>query len=272
MSPQEMLYTEIEGSIRQDGKVSFFIGSTAITFDLSHRHERYYAATQLMNIRYPQGDIDHALFRRFVKEGDQVLDAGANIGVTALELLESGARRIIAAEPIPELFARLASLATDRITAVNLAISHDAAEATMTVSLAHNQGSSLKDEVLALFPYIFGDTHRQISVQTTTIDALRIEHGPCDIWKLDIEGAEVDALVGGVETLRQCPPRTVIAELFGDLRHEFKRRLEATHPYGYRAFLRKSDYELVLTGVDEKPGEMHHHTSPMFVFSRDPVV
>ncbi|WP_419688139.1 MULTISPECIES: FkbM family methyltransferase [Burkholderia] len=271
MSTREMLYTEIEGSIRDSGKVTFEIGAIPITFDLSHRHERYYAASLILDIRYPQGDIDRALFRRFVSAGDQVLDAGANIGVTALELLEVGARRVIAAEPIPELHARLAALATDRIVPVDRAISSDAGHATMTVSLAHNQGSSLKDEVLALFPYIFGDTHRRISVQTTTIDALQREHGAFDIWKLDIEGAEVDALSGGMETLGRCPPRTIIAELFGDLRHEFRNRLSGTHPYGYRAFLRKHDYALEFADVDAEPGETHHHTSPMFVFSREPV-
>ncbi|MGP8474584.1 FkbM family methyltransferase [Burkholderia sp. PR2] len=200
MSTRDTLYTEIEERIRDSGKVTFEIGTIPITFDLSHRHERYYAASLILDIRYPQGDIDRGLFRRFVKAGDQVLDAGANIGVTALELLEAGAHRVISAEPIPEVHARLAGLATDRIVPEDRAISSDAGHATMTVSLAHNQGSSLKDEVLALFPYIFGDTYHRISVRTTTIDALQSEHGAFDIWKLDIEGAEVDALSGGTET------------------------------------------------------------------------
>lgn len=271
MLMREMLYTEIEGSIRESGKVTFEIGSTPITFNLSHRHERYYSASLLLDIQYPQGDIDRALFRRFVKAGDQVLDAGANIGVTALELLEVGARRVIAAEPIPELFARLGSLTTSRVVPVERAISSDMGHAIMTISLAHNQGSSLKDEVLALFPYIFGDTHRKISVQTTTIDALRIEHGAFDVWKLDIEGAEVDALSGGRETLSHYPPRAIIAELYGDLRHDFRARLRETHPYGYRVFLHRLDYELEFANVDAEPDETHHHTSPMFVFSQEPV-
>ncbi|WP_414442470.1 FkbM family methyltransferase [Burkholderia sp. 22PA0106] len=269
MSTQAMLYTEIEGSIRDSGKVGFEIGGIPITFDLANRHERYYAASLLLKIRYPQGDVDRALFQRFVQAGDQVLDAGANIGVTALELLDTGARRVIAAEPIPELFTRLATLPADRVVAVPQAVSSAPGSATMTVSLAHNQGSSLKDEVLALFPYIFGDTHRKIDVPTTTIDALRAEHGAFDIWKLDIEGAEVDALTGAADTLAQCPPRVVIAELYGELRHEFAERLKATHPYGYRAYLRKSDYGLELVDVSVEPGEDHHHTSPMFAFCRD---
>lgn len=272
MSAKEILYSEIEGSIRASGKVTFEIGSIPITFDLSHRHERYYAASLLMDIRYPQGNIDRALFRRFIKAGDQVLDAGANIGVTALELLEAGARRVIAAEPIPELFTRLRDLATNRIVPIDKAISADVGQATMTISQAHNQGSSLKDEVLALFPYIFGDTHRKIVVQTKTIDALRDEHGAFEVWKLDIEGAEVDALSGGIETLRHYPPRIIIAELFGDLRHEFRKRLDETHPYGYRVFLRKLDYGLEFVNVNAEPDETCHHTSPMFVFSNEPVV
>ncbi|WP_236669283.1 hypothetical protein [Burkholderia gladioli] len=93
MPTREMLYTEVEPLIREHGKASFEIGSIPITLELSHRHERYYAASLLLDIRYPQGDVDRALFRHFVKAGDQVLDAGANIGVTALELLEAGAPR-----------------------------------------------------------------------------------------------------------------------------------------------------------------------------------
>ncbi|WP_186035979.1 FkbM family methyltransferase [Burkholderia gladioli] len=272
MPTREMLYTEVESLIREHGKASFEIGSIPITLELSHRHERYYAASLLLDIRYPQGDVDRALFRHFVKAGDQVLDAGANIGVTALELLEAGARRVIAAEPIPELFARLASLPTDRVVPIEQAISAAPGQATMTVSLAHNQGSSLKDEVLALFPSIFGDTHRTLSVATTTIDALRAEHGGFDIWKLDIEGAEVDALADARETLAHRPPRIIIAELYGELRHTFREHLRDTHPHGHRVFLRKSDYQLDFTDVDAEPGESHHHTSPMFVFSQKPIV
>ncbi|MEK6423265.1 MAG: FkbM family methyltransferase [Burkholderia gladioli] len=269
MSTQAMLYTEIESSIRDSGKARFEIGGIPITFDLTNRHERYYAASLLLNIHYPQGDVDRALFQRFVRTGDQVLDAGANIGVTALELLETGARRVIAAEPIPELFARLATLPVNRVAAVPQAVSSTSGTATMTVSLTHNQGSSLKDEVLALFPFIFGETHRRIDVPTTTIDTLRAEHGAFDIWKLDIEGAEVDALIGAADTLAQCPPRVVIAELYGELRHAFAEHLRATHPFGYRAFLRKSDYGLELADINAEPGADHHHTSPMFAFCQE---
>ncbi|WLE62902.1 FkbM family methyltransferase [Burkholderia plantarii] len=270
MSKREILHTEIEANIRDSGKVSFEIGAIPITLDLSHRHERYYAASLLLELRYPQGDVDRALFRRFVQPGDQVLDAGANIGVTALELLETGARRVIAAEPVPALFARLAMLPAVRVVAVDQAISGGIGQAAMTISLAHNQGSSLKDEVLALFPYIFGDQHQRIEVGTTTIDALRDAHGAFDIWKLDIEGAEVDALAGARRTLAEAPPRAIIAELFGDLRHPFQAGVQATHPHGYRAFLRKSDYALELVDIDTEPGDTYHHTSPMFVFCREP--
>ncbi|WP_152036582.1 hypothetical protein [Burkholderia pyrrocinia] len=141
----------------------------------------------------------------------------------------------------------------------------------MTVSLARHQGSSLKDKVLALFLYIFGDIHHMISVQTTSIDALRIEHGAFDIWSRIIEGAEGDALSGGMEMLGRCPPRAIVAGLFGDLRHVLRHRLSGTPQYGYRVFLRKHDHEPEFAEVDVEPGEMHRHTSPTFGFSRETV-
>ncbi len=272
MSTRELFFTEIEANLRQSGTATFEIAGTPIVLDLANRHERYYAASLLLDIRYPQGDVDLALFRRFVRAGDRVLDAGANIGVTALELLAAGAQRVLAVEPIPELHARLARLASDRVVPVASAVSAAIGEATITVSLAHNQGSSLKQEVLDLFPYIFGDTHRTLAVPTVTIDALRAEHGDFDVWKLDIEGAEVDALLGARDTLARHPPRAIIAELYGELRHPFREHLKATHPFGYRAFLRKSDYALELVPVEAEPGEDHHHTSPMFVFCREPAM
>lgn len=259
---------DLQPFLRQTGYVTFDFPGSSIVLDLRNRHERCYAAKLLMNVRYPQSDIDSEIFRVLVHEGDRVLDAGANIGFTALELIEAGASKVLAVEPVPELFDRLKKLGLPSIEPIQSAISAKAGRTSITVSATHNQGSSIKPEMIALFPGVFGDIPATHEVEVCTIDDLSDAHGATDIWKLDIEGAEIDALEGARATLLQSPPRAIVVELYDQFLSEFAARISPTHPFGYRAFLRRDDYRLVFMPVDHPPGEQFENTSPMYVFTR----
>ena len=78
---------EIEPFFRSTGTLEIEIGGMMLPLNLAHRHERRYAAAHILSLQYPQSDIDKMLFKRFVRPGDTLLDAGANIGFTALEAL-----------------------------------------------------------------------------------------------------------------------------------------------------------------------------------------
>lgn len=245
-----------------------FAGSL-IELDLTKKHEKAYAEKiQSPATKHPQADLDEKIFERFIRKGDVVLDCGANIGFTALEALNAGAKKVIAIEAVPELFSRLKKLSSGEISVIGKAVSDQIGEIEMTVSNSHNQGSTVKKEVVELFPAVFQGETKTIKVQTTTIDEI-CSNEKADVWKLDIEGAEVDALKGGIKTLMNHPPRTIIAELFNEkMVSDFEDILE-DFIFGWRAFLRKDNYELELVPVgNEINEELYHSTSPMYVFSR----
>lgn len=80
-------------------------------------------------------------------------------------------------------------------------------------------------------------------VLATTIDALGLQH--CGLIKLDIEGAEHDAILGGINTIRRCAP-VIIIELDGHGRgNGFGHDVEST-----TALLQSLGYELKL---DRRP-------------------
>lgn len=271
MSETMLHLSQLENFIRSKGTATFQLAGREISFDLRYRHERAYAATLLLNIQYPQVDIDSYLFKRFVKRGDSVLDAGANIGFTALECIDVGARLVVAVEPVPELFQRLLAVSGGEIVAINKAVSAAAGSAEITISLTHNQGSSLKREITDMFPSVYGDQPRRIKVELTTIDKLVETYGPFDIWKLDIEGAEIDSIRGGLKTLNEHPPKTIITELYGDFMPQFRNAISPSHPHAYRAFLRLSDYSLALVDYRTPESALYHGHSPMYVFSTEPL-
>ncbi len=203
---------EIADLFRKRGSVTIEHAGARLTLEMHNRHERLYAVKLLTEIPYPQADIDTKLAHHFVRKGDRVLDAGANIGFTALEFIEAGACHVTALEPISTLFSRLKELRSEALTALPYALTSTIGSARMYVSEAHNQGSSLLQAVTDYFPGVFGLTTEEVSL--TTIDALMKQGAIFDVWKLDIEGAEVDALIGAEITLEECPPRTIIAEVY----------------------------------------------------------
>lgn len=264
-------YEQIQAFVRTSGSCSFLKAGHTLNLDLRHKHERAYAAKCLLRVHYPQSDIDTLLFNRFVRPGDRVLDAGANIGFTALECLDAGAAHVVALEPVPTLFARLRQLESEQVTALQVALGKNSESAEMVLSTAHNQGSTLKQEMLDLHPSVFGDHLDRVRVEVTTLDALTATFGAFDIWKLDIEGAEVDALEGALTTLAKYPPRVIIAELYGDLFGAFAARLAATHPHAYRAYITRGSYELCLEPPNAPNGEIFCQTSPTYVFRSQPL-
>lgn len=256
--------------IRNSGSVSFDIDGCALNLDLSFHHERLYACKLLLNVQYPQADIDTMLISRLIQKDDIVLDAGANIGFTALEFTLAGAAMVVAVEPVDAIYQRLSKLNHRRIFALCSAISSKNGTQDILISNSHNQGSTLKAEIKDIFPSIFGEHPSYEKVTVTTIDELSEQYQPFDVWKLDIEGAEADALLGAQISLKKHPPRLIIAELYGKFYAEFLELVAPTHPFSYRAFIRHEDYKLVLMPSNtEADSDKYCHHSPMYVFTRD---
>lgn len=122
-----------------------------------------------------------------------------------------------------------------------------------------------------MFPSVYGAKHQTIEVELTTIDELVAQFGAFDVWKLDVEGAEADALRGATRTLLVHPPRAIIAELYASFFDEFRDLAVRTHPFAYRAFIGRDSNTLILKDAGAEPDESVCHTSPMFVFTREPL-
>ncbi len=150
------------------------------------------------------GTADHG-----VQRGDIVLDGGANAGVFTRHALNQGASKVVAIEPAPTALECLRRTFRTEIEAGRVVIypkgvwNKDAElELTTSTELATTANS------VALNRGAPGP-----KVLLTTIDALvrdlRLER--VDFIKLDIEGAEKQALEGGRETIVRSKPRMAIA-------------------------------------------------------------
>lgn len=143
-----------------------------------------------------------------IRPGDVVIDAGAHIGVFSRWALKRGAARIIAIEPSP-----------DNITCLERNLAPEIAEGKVTIVRAGvwNEESqltlSLHSHVTAK-PTLFdtADTTHSITVPVRPLDHMLEELGVdrVDFIKMDIEGAERQALAGAAKTIERFRPRMAI--------------------------------------------------------------
>ncbi len=122
-----------------------------------------------------------------------ILDLGANIGVAAAWFRSRYPdARIVAVEPDPDTFAKLErSLGDDdSVTLVNAAVAARSGETTIFSARGYSVASSLRESD--------PDAALSTRVRAFTLDDLCAEHGleRIDLVKLDVEGAEIEALDG----------------------------------------------------------------------------
>lgn len=152
--------------------------------------------------------------RRLLKPGDIFIDAGANIGVyTVLAAGLVGRRgRVLAVEMMPDTAQRLRdSIRLNQLNNVQVierALSQTAGETVTAVVTPGKFGQArieTSDEVL--------ETGRVLNVQTTTLDAISERHEVIRLIKMDLEGAEFGAIMGGASLLSRTD--AVIYESWG---------------------------------------------------------
>jgi FkbM family methyltransferase len=147
--------------------------------------------------------------KRAVQPGDTVLDCGANVGVFVRKSLRLGAKKIIAIEPAPENLECLRRNFKNEIEAGQVVV--------------YPKGVWDKDDVLTFnvdpqnsaadsFVIKRQGSHT-IQVPLTTIDKLvdELKLERVDFIKMDIEGAEPNALRGAKATLQKFEPRMSIS-------------------------------------------------------------
>lgn len=195
------------------------------------------------------------LLKRLVREGDVFFDLGANFGFYSCYVLplcgKSGAVHAFEANPclIPHL--RRSIDLNSQYGNINLnavAVGSDSG-AFLPLYGTDRIGSS------SLYPHEWLDRNTAVQVPVVTIDEYIRENRirRLDVMKIDIEGAELDALHGMEETFRACPPKAIICELTvlpeenspqRDRPEVRQHNASAADPYQLADFLKQKGYQL----------------------------
>lgn len=179
----------------------------------------YYGQYQYQNIRPTQGD--------------RVLDAGASFGETALWFLQAGAKEVFSFEVDPG----------------NLEILQELASANLGIHVQpYALGSKPGERWYVADPTNPGagrvrleQTENAVSIPTTSVDAFCQEQKWTPSYiKMDIEGSELDALIGAEKTICEHKPKLAIC-LYHTLSHMWQVPL-LLHQFvpEYRFFCKKS--------------------------------
>lgn len=145
-----------------------------------------------------------------VRSGDVVLDCGANVGVYVREALDRGAGIVVAIEPAPE-----------NLKCLRLNFPEEIAEGRVIV---YPKGVWDKDDFLTInvaaenpaadsFVIRPEGSSKGTKLPLTTIDKLveELKLDRVNYIKMDIEGAEQKALVGGRRTIAKFHPRLALS-------------------------------------------------------------
>lgn len=146
------------------------------------------------------------------KKGDIILDCGAHIGncTTLFSRIVGKTGLVIALEPIKESYIRLNErikrLRLVNVLTLNKGVWDQKTELPVTIISNTSYGKILIDKKSE-------PNKEEILVPCTTIDdlvqELKLSH--LDLIKMDIEGAEIEALEGAANTLKVLSPKLAIA-------------------------------------------------------------
>lgn len=156
--------------------------------------------TALSRCKYDMVNQYFEDFLELAPEGESFVDIGCFDGFTSLEFARRapGFKHITAFEPSPENYSvvlkNLAPLGSDRVTVHECGLSD--ARAVVKFSAGHGSSSRVSDE---------GET----SIRVARLDDIDLP--AVTMLKMDIEGAEIPALAGSLETIRKFRPRLAIS-------------------------------------------------------------
>ncbi|WP_367875284.1 FkbM family methyltransferase [Luteolibacter sp. Populi] len=249
--------------------ISVPLADKKLTLDLRWKHEfDYLEFAQNRRINGAIG-LDVWTFGTLVKPGHTVLDAGANIGFTALLADIAGAAEIHCFEPDPRLAKRLEqNCSGNHFTVHPKALGESSGQLDLYLSEKHNQGSTSNRTMIDKFPTVFGKAER-VQVEVTTVDeAFPGKH--FDFFKVDVEGAEFAMLKGATKHFESHPPSLVYVEVFDEFRADVFNFLGRFYKHGYQVGCDTTG-EGRLFRINEPLGPLDranvHLNPPSFVFS-----
>ena len=189
--------------------------------------KRIYFRLQIKNGTFKSEEKEFELLPFWVKEGDYVIDVGANIGHYTVRLSELVGEkgRVFSIEPVPKTFEILASNVTcgkfTNVTLFNVAASDN--ECTVYMSIP-----KLDSGIDNYYQASIVDTISDMIIYCLPLSCIKFNKA-VKLIKIDIEGHELSALIGFKELLERDHPLLIIEGASGDIREYLKR-------FGYLQF------------------------------------
>lgn len=160
-----------------------------------------------------------------------LFDIGANRGDATLAGLEQG-YRVIALEAAPRVYSRLVGnfIYNPDVVPLRMAVSDKDGERLKFYEAQEDGLSTLNKDWLTAesMPYA-GKPHREVEVNTITIDALADKYGNPDLIKIDVEGAEWQVFKGMTRKYG-----TLCFEWTFETMREHEEQLDYLYELGYR--------------------------------------
>jgi len=222
------------------------------------------------------------LFKNVVKEGDVIVDMGANIGYFTLlaARLVGKSGKVYAFEPEPRnLYYLLKNIEInkyDNIVAVQKAVSDKKGKTTLYLCPYDSGHHTINqyEGIKAYAPHLVGDKKDFVEVETITLDDFLKDERKVNVIKMDVEGAEALVLSGMDNLIRGNANLKMFVEFFpllirkmGNSPEEFVRRLLEDYHFsmfaiGHDYSLSESEGYVKINSVDELmnlcKGEMDH--------------
>ena len=142
-----------------------------------------------------------------VQPGDIVIDVGAHVGVFTRKALDQGAEKVISIDPDPYQIECLRRNFSEEIAQGRVVLIPKGAWSSEGTMMLHiGTGNS------GMSSFLTDRGGESVEVPLTTIDQVVAELGlpRVDYMKLDIEGAEREALRGAMQTLTKNRPQLMI--------------------------------------------------------------
>lgn len=132
----------------------------------------------------------------FIKEGDVIIDAGANIGCYSHAFINKAGEcgLLYAFEPSKESFECLQH---------NLGSKHNVELFNSALSYKKGFCEVVRENNNVGMNYV-AETKNSEAIPVTTIDSLNLER--VDFIKIDVEGDELNVLIGAYNTIKKCKP------------------------------------------------------------------
>jgi FkbM family methyltransferase len=142
-----------------------------------------------------------------VQPGEIVIDVGAHVGIFTAKALALGASKVVAVEPDPGNLECLRRNFAPQIASGQVVLVPEGAWSRSSVLVLHLGASSAWNSMVKDF---VGSHSIEVPVRKLDDMVRELKLTRVDFIKMDIEGAEREALAGAQETLRTHRPRLMI--------------------------------------------------------------